>query len=342
MKRLLIILGAVLAAATPAWADSLVPNDPYYGYEWYGPKLGLPQAWGYSLGSGSVVVAILDSGVMAKTPDLAGRLRPPLVSPGLALLDGTTCHHGTWVASVAGMGVNNGVGGAGVGNFAILPVIVTDWNGRTTDSWSVNGIRMAADAGARAINVSQYAGDYGRLDVAAAYAKGQGALVFVAAGNGNSKNPMTGYDNLIFVSGTDSLDRRWDNGPGQEGSAWGPFVDLAAPAWHVLVADPTLPNGYGLGDGTSFSAPFAAGAAALAWSINPLLAPDEVYAILKETAVDLGTPGWDEVFGWGRMDIGAVAERASQTAGVPEPATLGLLAAGLVLWGAGRRVTRPL
>ena len=118
-------------------------------------------------------------------------------------------------------------------------------------------------------------------------------------------------------------------------------MDLAAPAWHVLVADPTITSGYGQGDGTSFAAPLAAGAAALAWSINPLLTPDEVYAILKETAVDLGTPGWDEVFGWGRIDIGAVAERASQMAGVPEPATLGLLAAGLVLWGAGRRMNRP-
>ena len=85
-----------------------------------------------------------------------------------------------------------------------------------------------------------------------------------------------------------------------------------------------LPAAWGVG--TSFAAPLAAGAAALAWSINPLLTPDGVYAILKETAVDLGTHGSDQVFGWGRIDIGAVAERASQTAG--RPRTGDALAAG--------------
>ena len=338
-RRLAAILLVLLAGAAAGRADAF-PNDPYYApYEWYGPLLGMPAAWTISPGSPSVTVAVLDSGVMADTPDLAGRLLAPLSATGSDPLDGTTNHHGTWVASIAGMGVNNGIGGAGVGNFSILPITVTNAAGGNMSDWIAAGIRMAADRGARAINVSLRTLSYSLLNDAAGYARGKGALVFVAGGNFNRRMGMTGYDNLIFVSGTNALDQRWVEGG--EGSTWGPYIDLAAPADNIVAADPTLASGYGLGDGTSFAAPFAAGAAAMAWSINPLLAPDEVYAILKETAVDLGTPGWDEVFGWGRIDIGAVAERANRTAGAPEPATLGLLAAGLVLWGAGRRVNRP-
>jgi subtilisin family serine protease len=98
---------------------------------------------------------------------------------------------------------------------------------------------------------------------------------------------------------------------------------LSAPADDILLADPTFVSGYGIGDGTSFAAPLAAGAAAMAWSINPALTVDEVKAILFSTAVDLGESGWDEVYGWGRVDIGAVALAAN--ASVPEPCGLVVL-----------------
>ena len=329
MKRRLAAIVLVLLAGAAACCAADFPNDPYYGpYEWYGPLLGLPQAWQYSLGSPAVTVAVLDTGVIATLPDLGGRVLAPLSATGGPPLDGTAKRHGTWVASVAAMGVNNGIGGAGVGNFSILPITVTDFYGNSQSEWFAAGIRMAADQGARVINVSQGVLSYSLLEAAAADARQKGALVFVAAGNDNVENRMSGYEHLIFVSGTDADDQRWYDPQTGKGSTWGPFVDLAAPASRIVVADPTFTSGYGLGSGTSYAVPLAAGAAALAWSINPLLTPDEVYAILKETAVDLGDPGWDEDFGWGRIDIGAVAERASQMAGAPEPATLALVALG--------------
>jgi len=318
----------VLLAAAAAGADPLVPDDPYYaaGHQWYADTLNLPQAWGYSLGSSDVIIAILDTGVMADTPDLAGRVLDPLTATG-EILDGTAKHHGTWVASSVGMGVDNGIGGAGVGNFAILPITVTNANGANASADIADGIRMAADAGARVINVSHETLKYGLLDAAAAYARGLGALTFVAAGNDNERNTaIADYEHLIFVSGTDAADQRWVKDQ-WTGSNWGPYVDLAAPAWHILVADPHdpagLPSGYGLADGTSYAAPLAAGAAALAWSIAPNLTAEEVWDLLCTTAVDLGDPGWDEVYGHGRIDIGAVAAAA------PEPATLALVSAGL-------------
>jgi len=321
----------VLAIAAAARAD-LVPNDPGYAlYEWYGPRLNLPAAWGVSTGSSGVIAAVLDTGVIADTPDLAGRVLAPLYPTGLAPFDPHLQPHGTYVASVLGMGVNNGLGGAGVGNFTILPVVVTDSEAHNASEDIAAGIRMAADAGARVINVSQDTLLYNLLDDAAAYARTKGALVFVAAGNSNSRIDMGPYPNLIFVSGTDSSDQRWS--VGSEGSSWGPYVLLSAPAQNILVASPTFGSGYGLGSGTSFASPLAAGAAALAWSINPTLTPDEVRHLLESTAADLGTTtGWDEVYGYGRIDIGAIAAGA-----VPEPATLALLAAGIALLATRRR-----
>jgi subtilisin family serine protease len=306
-----------------AEAGPFIPNDPRIPTAWHVDRLGLKDAWRYSLGNSSVIAAVLDTGVMENTPDLQGRLLPAVAPEGTPILDGTAVHHGTWVSSILAMGVNDGIGGAGVGNFSILPVTVTNSNGNNSSDAVADGIRLAADSGARVINVSLSTLSYGKLDAAAAYAKDRGALVFVAAGNTDGRIERPHFQNLIFVSGTNRDDRRWDADgndslvTNNSGSSWGPFVDLSAPADDILVADPTFASGYGIGDGTSFAAPLASGAAALAWSINPGLSVDEVKQILFSTALDLGESGWDEVYGWGRIDVGSVA--AAANASVPEP-----------------------
>jgi subtilisin family serine protease len=280
---------------------------------------------------------VLDTGVMSNTADLQGRLLPAIAPGGTPILDGTSVHHGTWVSSILAMGVNDGMGGEGVGNFSILPVTVTHSNGNNSSDVVADGIRLAADRGARVINISLSTLSYGKLDAAAEYAKEKGALVFVAAGNSDGRIERPHYDNLIFVSGTNRDDRRWDvDGndaivTNNSGSSWGPFVDLSAPADDILLADPAFASGYGIGDGTSFAAPLVAGAAAMAWSINPKLSVDELKQILFSTAVDLGESGWDEVYGWGRVNIGAVAQVAN--ASVPEPgwiSGIGILALTMV------------
>jgi len=329
---------AFAGTAATAWAEPFLPADPYYaaGYQWYVDTLGLPQAWDRSLGSPEVVIAVLDTGVMADVPDLAGRLLPPLTATG-TVLDGTANHHGTWVATSVAMGVGDGIGGVGVGNFSILPITVTnEWGGNTSADLA-EGIRLAADAGARVITISSRTLKYGLLDEAAAYARTRGALTFVAADDTNRRTDLVDWPNLIFVAGTDRGDGRWVEND-FTGSAWGPHIDLAAPAQDILIADPhnpDLPSGYGIIDGTSFAAPLAAGAAALVWSICPDLSPDEVRDLLYATAEDLGEPGWDEVFGHGRVDIGAAAEAA--WARVPEPATLALVVGGAAALALRRR-----
>lgn len=318
-----------------AQANPFIPNDPRVGASWHIDKLGLKEAWGYSLGNSSVIAAVLDTGVMSDTVDLQGRLLPAVAPAGTPILDGTAQHHGTWVSSILAMGVNDGIGGAGVGNFSILPVTVTNSNGNNSSDAVADGIRLAADSGARVINISLSTLSYSKLDAAAAYARSKGALIFVAAGNTDGRIERPHYDNLIFVSGTNRDDRRWD-ADGNDllvtnnfGSSWGPFVDLSAPADDILVADPTFASGYGIGDGTSFASPLAAGAAALAWSINSTLSVDEVKQMLFSTAVDLGESGWDEIYGWGRVNLGAVASAAS--ASVPEPGWITVILGLMIL-----------
>jgi subtilisin family serine protease len=293
-----------------------VANDPDFPVAWHAHKIGLPDAWDVSTGSASTVVAVLDTGVIASQPDFAGRVLPALSATGSLPMDGNANHHGTYVAGTLAMQIDNGVGSVGVGNFSILPITVTDELGHNSSDWIADGIRLAADRGARVINVSLGTLSYGRLDSAAAYARSKGALTFVAAGNADARNPMSAYDNLIFVSGTDRNDDRWTDNAGT-GSSWGPYVDLSAPAHDIRVIAPSLEQGYGWISGTSFASPLAAGAAALAFSINPNLTPEDVQAMLYATAVDLGEASWDEVYGHGRLDVAALSLAAAAT--VPEP-----------------------
>jgi subtilisin family serine protease len=331
----LVVLGIALTWA-PTAAHAFSPNDTYINNEWYANTIGLKTAWDTTLGLPSVKIAILDTGVVTTTPDLAGRILPQTSTTGSAPFSDatligngvdTTLHHGTWTASVAAMAINNGQGGAGIGNFTIMPITVTDNAGHNSSDWIAAAIRAAADAGARAISISQSTLDYGTLDAAAAYARTKGALTFVAGGNSNSRIDLGSLPNLIMVSGTNTADGRWVTTDSLSGSTWGPQTDLSAPAENIVVADPSV--GYGLISGTSFSAPIAAGVAGLAWSINPLLTPDQVEQMLYSTAVDLGDPGKDEIFGWGRINAAGVVQQALLSLNsVPEPSSVVLMLFG--------------
>ncbi len=347
MRRHLILVGILVACAN-ARAD-IIPDDPEFPDQWALSIMHVPQAWQISTGSSNVKIGVLDTGVVLDTPDLQGRFLTPLVAstgdPDTTAAD----PHGTWVLSTIGMTINNAIGGAGSGNFSLLPIRISDNAGNTTDQQIIQGIDLAAQNNCRVITISFSASSYGAINDAVEAALTQNAaagrkdfLVFMSAGNSNTFRTLgdsdldnaqsrLASDHLIMVGGTDETDQRWVTGS-FTGSDIGPFVDLAAPADHIYVAngdDPTLP--YGFASGTSFSAPYAASAAALAFSINPNLTGPEVQDILFDTAFnpdnpDPGTPYWDETYGWGRVDFAGVAVAAE--AAVPEPATLCILGVG--------------
>jgi thermitase len=288
-------------------APSQAPNDQYYGIQWYLQKIGAPDAWNVSQGDSNTVIAVLDSGVDPGHADLAPRLLS-----GWNFYDNNSnttdlTGHGTAVAGVAAAVTNNGIGIASVDwQSSLLPIRVTDSNGYAYYSTLSKGLVYAADMGAKVAVISFEICGGSILSTAAKYFMDKGGLVFAAGGNTGTyvSDPDNPY--IISVAGTTSDDVSW--------GSYGPYIDLSAPCSGMYTT--IKGGGYGYVGGTSFSAPLAAGLAALVFSTNKTLTPTQVESILESTAVDLGDPGYDQHYGWGRINASAALRTA---AGSPPP-----------------------
>jgi subtilisin family serine protease len=289
-----------------AYPPTLVPNDPLYPSEWHHPKIVTPTAWNVTRGLG-VTIAILDSGVDAAHPDLAGAMLP-----GWNVYDNNSdtrdvYGHGTKVAGAAAAIGNNSGGVAGVAYQArIMPMRVTDLSGWAWTSTLSQGLTWAADRGARVANMSfQGVCSSSTVLSAAQYFRNKGGVAVAAAGNTGALLSGSQSSALTCVTATTSSDARasW--------SSYGAFVDVAAPG--VAIYSTTRGGGYASVSGTSFASPIVAGVYALMKAANGSLAPSTLDKILTSTARDLGTAGWDQYFGWGRVDAAAAVVKAQQT-----------------------------
>jgi subtilisin family serine protease len=274
------------------------PNDPSYASQWYLPVIQAPQAWDLTTGSPSVVVAVIDSGADPNHPDLAGKL-----VPGWSFLKGSAdtsdvLGHGTAVAGTLAAASNNDVGISGVSwTSMILPVAVVDSSDFATYSNIAAAIRYAADNGARIINISLGGSNASAaLQSAVDYAWSKGATIFAAAMNASSNTPYypAACNHVVAVSATDSSDQL------AAFSNYGGWITVAAPGAGILA--PMAGGGYGYWYGTSFATPVAAGIAALALASNPGLANSALVDAVKLGVDDLGAAGFDNYFGWGRVN----------------------------------------
>jgi subtilisin family serine protease len=275
-----------------------VPNDPSYGSQWHLPHIHSPEAWGITIGAAAVVVAVLDSGVDDHHPDLVSKIVAGwnFVSPNADTSD--VLGHGTAVAGTIGAASNNSIGVAGV-NWAsrIMPIVVVDANDFAAYSDIASGIQYAADHGVRIINASlggPSASD--TLQNAVNYAWNKGAVVFASAMNAGTSSPYypAACTHAVAVSATDSNDRL------ASFSNYGNWITLAAPGTNILST--VAGGGYSFWNGTSFSAPIVAGVAGLVLAVNPALSNSDLVSVLKQTADDIGPPGFDFSFGWGRVN----------------------------------------
>ncbi|MFA5866608.1 MAG: S8 family peptidase [Actinomycetota bacterium] len=279
------------------------PNDTYYySYQWNMPKTRTDYAWDIQRGSSGVVIAIVDTGVSLTHPDFAGKL-----VAGYDFVAGDPDPtdengHGTHVAGIAAANTNNGIGVAGMSWYSrIMPMRVLDASGNGYDSDIANGITWAADHGAKVINMSLGGpSSYPQtLQNAVNYAYARGVTIVAASGN-NPTGEITypaACSNVIGVAATDSTDNR------ASFSNYGSFVDVAAPG--VSIASTYWSAGantYGTGSGTSMASPHVAGLASLVLAQYPSATLDQVEAAIETTAVDLGTPGPDNYYGYGRID----------------------------------------
>lgn len=253
----------------------VIPNDPYFGWQWGLERISAPTAWDITQGSPDVVIAVLDSGIDPKHPDLLENLDWSLArnfsdSPTLDDEYG----HGTHVAGIIGAVGNNGLGVAGVMWRGRLINVKSGSDDGFVDTASVAAgvdyVVMQKENGVniRAINMSFTVPFFSNVVYdAIAAAERAGMLAVASAGNDSERKRKypAGFDlpNIISVAATDVNDNLAELS--NYGRTW---VQVAAPGIDIFSTGPTHPNVfaieyYGSLSGTSMSAAFVTGLAGL-------------------------------------------------------------------------------
>jgi len=226
--------------------------------------------------------------------------------------------HGNHVTGTIAAVTNNAKGVAGIAHGArIVPVRAAGSSGYNAHSDTIDAIVWAS--GGRVAGVPDNANPAEVINVSLGSdiactpawqagidaAVANGAVVVVAAGNGNnnvSGNVPAGCNNVVSVGATDR------NAARASYSAWGPTLDLSAPGSSVLS---TVANdGYGTKSGTSMASPHVAGVAALVRAAAPAKTPAQVEAILKSTARPMPASKCSKGCGAGIVDAAAAVAAA--------------------------------
>jgi hypothetical protein len=276
-----------------------VPTDPLANEEWWRADVHVDTLTPPGPG---MPVTLVDTGVDFGHQEFVGR--PNLIALNEQQPQPIGGVHGTAVASVVGAPQN------GVGLVGIYPeAIIRSYDASLGDGTQLpaseiaNGIVASAAAGKSVINLSIGGPqDDPVIDSAILRAVRGGSLVVAASGNSGTQGDWLTYpaaDPHVFtVAATTQTDQVADF------STESPYVDIAAPGVGIPVAS-ALDNSYQDEDGTSFSSPMVAGAAAWLWTARPDLDASQVAEILRESARDVGTPGYDNATGYGILDVQA-------------------------------------
>ncbi|MFJ2106128.1 type VII secretion-associated serine protease mycosin [Streptomyces microflavus] len=315
---LLVALPVPAAAADDA-TQCTFPSKKYPGRPWSLQRVLMDELWKQSTGKG-VRVAVVDTGVDVKNPQLtaavdvkAGRnlMRKDLKDANGGKLErgkenGTTdtVGHGTKVAGIIAARETKGTGFTGLAPDAtIIPIQQNDADGNGTAETLAQAIRYAADtAKADIINISQDTADALEptplLKQAVDHALAKDIVVVASAGNdgmgGNVKPTYpASYEGVLAVASSDRNNERAYFSQG------GGFVGIAAPGVDMIS---TVPGGGHCADnGTSFSAPYVAGVAALIKAKHPDWTQRQIVAQIQQTA-ERSVAGHDRHVGWGVVD----------------------------------------
>jgi serine protease len=313
-----------ISVAGEVQATPVAVNDPLTAQQYALDRMHVREAWSIETG-GTNVVAVLDTGVWAAHPDLAGRLVAgyDFVNHDSNPADDNT--HGTWVSGIIAANANDGYGVAGISwTDKIMPVKVMDENGSGWTSDVAAGIHWAVDHGASVINMS-IAGfaDSQVLREAIDYAWAHDVVMVGAAGNNRSTGPVypASYQHVISVSATQADDEftNWSN--------YGADIDVSAPGGSILttscnrstVSTCRFTGMHIVISGTSFAAPNVAGVVALLRARNPGWSNGAVVSRIQATADDVGYAGWDVRYGYGRVNaaraLGAITVAPASSPG---------------------------
>ncbi|MGW3949835.1 type VII secretion-associated serine protease mycosin [Streptomyces sp. NPDC004752] len=319
-------LSLLLAGALALLPSTVAHADGIRAQQWALSALHTDEVWRTTKGKG-VTVAVLDTGVDADHPDLAGNVLPTkdFVGFGAEPGDVAWAKHGTAMAGIIaahGHGPGNADGVMGIAPEArILPVRVIledDDSARakarsTRGNALAEGIRWAADHGADVINLSlgddsDSAHPEPSEDEAVQYALKKGVVVVASAGNGGDKGDHisypAAYPGVIAATAVDRYDTRADFSTRR----W--YATVSAPGVDIVIADPD--HKYYEGWGTSAASAFVSGAVALIRAAHPGLTPAQIKRLLEETARDAPSGGRDDSRGFGLVDPAAAIGAAGR------------------------------
>ncbi|MGP3927531.1 type VII secretion-associated serine protease mycosin [Streptomyces sp. 8N616] len=336
-KATAVAAAAALLALGPA---APAQGDVIRAQEWALEALRAQDAWQTTKGDG-VTVAVLDTGVDDRHPDLEGHVlaTKDLVGFGASRGDRSWARHGTAMAGIIaghGHGPGREDGVLGVAPEArILPVrvILEDSDparkkARGSRAGALaQGIRWAADHGADVINLSlgddsKSAHPEAQEDAAVQYALRKGAVVVASAGNGGEDGDRVSYPAAYpGVIAVTAVDRYGSRAPFST-RRW--YATVCAPGVDVVIADPD--RRYYEGWGTSAAAAFVSGAVALVRSAHPELSPAQVKELLADTARNSPEGGRSDDRGAGLVDPAAAIKAGAKLkprAQQPVPAQYG-------------------
>jgi len=291
------------------------------------------EAWGITTGSSAIKIAVIDEGVDLDHPDLVDKMLPGFDATGGGNAGDAAGNdaHGTACSGIAAGSGDNTIGVAGVAyDCSIVPIrFLVGGSGSTADA--VDAVLWAIDVANADILSNSWGGGGFSQALLDAFQNAQdngrgglGALSVVSSGNGDGDVQFpAAYDNVIAVGAMSMCAERKSptscDGEDFWGASFGPELDVVAPSPKIHATDIAGTSGYNGTDytstfnGTSASAPFAAGVLGLIFSANPTLTGPEAREILETSCRKLGTydyqttPGypngtWHEEVGHGMID----------------------------------------
>ena len=278
-------------------------------------KLRLPLAHTLAHGA-NVTIAVIDSGVDVKHVELANSVAASF--DALGSKEGPHLH-GTGVAGAIASH-SRLMGSAPAARILAIRAFGAASGVAESNSYVIlKAMDYAVAHGAQIVNMS-FAGPKDELiERAITATAAKGIVMVAAAGNAGAKSPPlypAANANVIAVSATDAQDKLF------AASNRGSYIALAAPGVDIFLPAPD--QKYQVTSGTSFSAAYVSGIAALMLERNPALKRDELRATLTKTARDLGSPGRDDLYGAGEADAFAAVQAtvglpAAPVAAVPQP-----------------------
>ncbi len=316
-----------------------------------GADMNVVKAWEIETGSSDIIVGILDSGAKIDHPDLSDRIwvnkeeiKNGRDDDGNGFVDDINGYnfaydnpnvrddggHGTNISGTVGATTNNSLGYAGIDQNCRLMICKNlDDDNLGEYSWWAASLYYASNNGARVINMSEGGYDYSKtLENAVNYAYEAGCLIVASMmnkNNGDSYYPAS-FKNVMAIGATDTDDSRCREFTWGGGSNWGKHIAVVAPGNKIYGLDYKDNFNYDVyWSGTSQATAYVSGIASVLLGQDPSRSNIELREIITSTAVDLvGDPredksGWDQYYGYGRVDLYEALNYGKFSSGKKEP-----------------------